>query len=151
MGRRDFSRVTKRLDDALADLPAASAASSPQQHLRSVHDQIEAIGRGDLAAALANARDDVRLEIFAPPDFQWVRRAVGLEELRHALQINFESVDDQRPEITSVMAQGDTVVLLGRARGRIKATGVEYDMQFVQRFSFEAGRLASITVIAART
>jgi ketosteroid isomerase-like protein len=40
-------------------------------------------------------------------------------------------------------------VLIGREHGRVKATGEPYQMQFVQRFLFRDGRLASVTVIAA--
>jgi ketosteroid isomerase-like protein len=150
MERKDFSPVTRRLGQEIADLRTGSAQKESQENLQSVLEQIDAIGRGDLDAALRNAHDDVRLEIFAPPQFPWIRRTVGAAALREAIQHNFATVVDQRPEVTSVTAQGDTVVLLGRERGRIKQTAAEYSLEFVQRFQFRGGRLAAVTIIAAQ-
>jgi ketosteroid isomerase-like protein len=114
-----------------------------------VQSQIEAISKGDIESVLAQAADDVTLDIFAPPEFLWIRRTRGVAELRQALQQNFESVDDQRPEITNVVAHGNAVVLFGRERGRIRATGQAYDVEFVERFTFRDERLVSIRIIAA--
>lgn len=151
MQSKDFSGITKRLDEAAAELAKPAPAAAASHHVRSVQQQIEAIGRGDIESAMANARADVTLEIFAPPEFHWIRRASGADELRRAIQHNFDSLDEQRPEITSVTAQGDTVVLIGRERGRIRATGAQYDVEFVERFVFREGRLAAVKIIAART
>jgi ketosteroid isomerase-like protein len=147
---KDFSAISRRLDEAVAELSKPNPAAAIGHHVRSVQQQIDAIGRGDLESAVANAHEDVTLEIFAPPEFQWIRRASGVENLRQAIQHNFESLDEQHPEITSVTAQGDTVVLIGRERGRIKATGAPYDVEFVERFVFREGRLAAVKIIAAR-
>jgi ketosteroid isomerase-like protein len=144
MKAKDFSAITTRIERAIADTHDAAA-----RHLRSVQQQIDAIGRGDLDGAIANAHADVRLEIFAPPEFQWIREAVGADALRAAIAHNFGSMAEQHPEITSLTAQGDTVVLIGREHGRVKATGAPYRVQFVERFQFRGGRLASITIIAA--
>ena len=81
--------------------------------------------------------------------FPWLRHARGAGELRRAIQQNFEAVEDQRPEITSVFAHGDYVVLFGRERGRIRATGEAYDVEFVHRFTFRNDRLVAVRIIAA--
>lgn len=149
MKGRDFSRVTNRLGEAVTERARAEIAVADAQNLRSIQQLIDAIGRGDLESAIANAHDDVRFEIYAPLEFPWIRHATGVEELRAALRQNFGSLAEQHPEITTLTAQGDTVVLIGREHGRVKATNAPYRMQFVQRFLFRGGRLASITVIAA--
>jgi ketosteroid isomerase-like protein len=152
--RKDFSRVQKQLEDAIAEAAqpraAVGSAHSSVQHLRSIHEQIDAIGRGDLDAAIGNAHPSVKLDIYAPPEFPWIRHTVGVPELRQALQQNFDSVENQQPEITTLTVQGDTVILIGREHGRIKSTGAAYEMEFVQRFCFRDGRLESVTIIAAR-
>lgn len=74
----------------------------------------------------------------------------GTAEVRNALETNFGSVTDQQPQITSVVSQGDTVVLLGREQGNLRATGERYDVQFVHKFTFDDGRLASVQIIAAK-
>ena len=144
---KDFSSVTGRLQEALnlsAELPDSSKA-----RLRIVQAQIDAIARGDIATVLATATEDVTLDIFAPPEFGWIRQAHGAEELRRAIEQNFGEVEDQRPEVTQVYAEGQDVVLFGREQGRIRPTGKPYDVEFVQRFTFRDGRLAAVRIIAA--
>jgi ketosteroid isomerase-like protein len=146
--RKDFSGVTNQLGEAMADAQRSDTEAAAQ-NLRSIHSLIDAIGRGDLDAAISNAHPDVRFEMYGPLEFPWIRQATGVSELRTALQQNFDSLAEQHPEITSLTAQGNTIVLIGREHGRVKATGAPYRMQFVQRFLFRDGRLASVTVIAA--
>jgi ketosteroid isomerase-like protein len=92
----------------------------------------------------------VQLEIYAPPQFQWmIRQARGVDELRVAVRHNSESLSEQHPEIRTLCVDGDTIVVIGREHGRVKATGNRYRMEFVQRLLFRSGRLASISIIAA--
>jgi ketosteroid isomerase-like protein len=124
MDRKDFSRVTDRIRTAAnQQRPATDLHKDEQHHLRAVEKQIAAIARGDLEAALSHAAPNVELEIFAPPEFKWIAHARGVDQLRAALAHNIGSVVDQSPEILNVVAQGDTVVLMGRETGRIRATG----------------------------
>ena|SRR5690349_8074701 len=148
MKRKDFSGVTNRLGEAIGQGDQPQSAERAD-NLRSIQRLIDAIGRGDLEAAIANAHPAVRFEMYGPLEFPWVRQATGIEQLRNAIRHNFDSLDQQHPEITSLTTEGDTIVLIGREHGRVKATGAPYRMQFVQRFLFREGRLASITVIAA--
>jgi ketosteroid isomerase-like protein len=148
MPQHDFRHVTAQLTQALS---ADSEESRRATLIRSVERQIEAIGRGDLEGAIANAAPDVLLEIFAPDEFNWVRRAQGVDQLRRAIAHNFGSVEDQRPELLNVITDGNTLVLFGRETGRVRATGHAYDMQFVHRFTFRGDQLASIRIIAAKT
>jgi ketosteroid isomerase-like protein len=149
MKRKDFSAVTAHLQEASTERYRADRAVAAAENLHSIQQLIDAIGRGDLERAIAHAHDDVRFEIYGPPEFHWIRHATGREELRAALRHNFESLSEQHPQITTVTTQGDTVVLIGREHGRLKSNREPYRMQFVQRFLFREGRLASITVIAA--
>ena len=147
MKPRDLGGITAQLEEAARQFDR----SSPIDHLRSVQTQMDAISRGDIASLLNEAHEDVQLDIFAPPEFKWIRHAKGLDELRRAVELNFGSVDDQRPEISNVIAQGDSVVLIGRERGTIRASGEPYDVQFVEKFTFRDGRLAAIRIVAAKT
>lgn len=128
---------------------AARASADAQHHLQSIQTQLDAVSRGDFDAVLAQAHDDATLEIFAPPEFPWIRRAAGASALREALVQNFGSVDNQRPEIRDVFTEGDTVILFGRERGVIRTTGLAYHVEFVERFTFRHGRLAAVRIVAA--
>ena len=149
MERKDFSSVSARLQRALDEAGASLPVGDPRSHVQSVQIQIEAIARGDVERVLGEALPDVTLDVFAPPEFPWMRRASGVEELRCALQQNFGAVVNQRPEISNVFAEGDTVVLFGRERGAIRESGQPYDVEFVQKFTFRDGRLAAIRIVAA--
>jgi len=139
-----FRAIASELQRAAALRPAQTA-----RHLLSIHAQVDAIERGDIESVLQHAHDDVTFEIFAPPQFPFVSSAHGLEELRAAVMHNFAVVLDQQPEIRDIFAEGDTVILFGRERGRLRDRGVPYDVEFVQRFAFRDGRLASVRIVVA--
>ena len=136
-------------------LREARAGAAPDDavvpEIRSIEEQLAAIARGDFAAAVANALDDVHFEIFAPPEFGFVRQARGREQLLRAIQTNFAAVENQQPEIINVVAQGETIVLIGRERGTHRESGAAYAVEFVHRFTFRGGRLASLRIIAAKS
>lgn len=144
MATRDFGVVRSGLRES-----AAEVAPAAQQHVRTLEEQLEAIQRGDFDSVLEHAHADVTLEIFAPPEFTWIRRANGLAELRAAMVQNFEAVGDQRPELRDIFAERDTVILFGRERGVNRATGTPYDLEFVERFTFRDQRLAAVRIVAA--
>jgi ketosteroid isomerase-like protein len=122
---------------------------SEQQNLLAVKAQIEAVARGDIDALLAHAHADVQLDIFAPPGFDWIRHARGRADVRRAIEQNFGSVEDQQPQINTVMVQADTVVLMGREQGRIKGSNIAYSVEFVEKFQFRGTRLAAVTILVA--
>jgi hypothetical protein len=62
---------------------------------------------------------------------------------------NFGAVTNQRPEIRELFAEGNRVVLFGRETGTIRATGTNYDVEFVERFTFRDDRLIAVHIIAA--
>ena len=146
---KNFDPAVQRLRDARASAPSGESALAPQ--IRSIEEQLAAIGRGDFASAVAQAIDDVSFEILAPPEFPFIRQARGHEEFLRAIDTNFGALENQQPEIANIVAQGDTVVLFGRERGTIRETGAAYAIEFVHRFTFRDGRLASLRIIAAKS
>ena len=145
---RNFDPALQRLRDARAGSLSGEPAVPPQ--IRSIEEQLAAIARGDFASAVAQAVDEVSFEILAPPEFPFVRQARGREEFLRAIEANFSALENQQPEIANVVAQGDTVVLIGRERGTIRESGTAYSIEFVHRFTFRDGRLASLRIIAAK-
>lgn len=149
VSEKDFSDLTARLEQAVDAAARNDVQPEARVLLRSVQQQMAAIAKGDYETVLSQALPSVRLDIFAPPEFPWIRRAEGAAELRRAMEHNFSSVDDQRPRILDVFTEGDTVVLFGREAGRIRSTGQAYDVEFVEKFTFRGERLASVRIIAA--
>jgi ketosteroid isomerase-like protein len=130
---------------------AAERSAEPAEHLRWIQTQIEAIERGDFDSVMRDAHEDVTLDIFAPPHFPFVTRARGKPELLAAILHNFGAVQEQTPHIQDIFAEGQTVVLFGRERGKIRSTGVPYDVEFVERLTFKDGRLASARIVVAES
>ena len=142
---KDFHAVTSHLGTA-ADAAGDDVRAG---NLRTLQSQIEAIARGDFGGILQHACEDVTLELFVPPQFPFVRSATGADAFRQALEQNFSAVTNQQPTILDVFSEGERVVLFGRETGIIQSTGATYDIEFVQRFTFRDGCLASVQVIGA--
>lgn len=100
-----------------------------------------AAAKGDFAAFLDALAEDVEMETFGPPAIPFVGRWKGREAVAEAVARNFSWLDDQQPEVLTVVAQGDTVVVHGHERGRFKPTGRHYAMHWVQVFTVREGRL----------
>lgn len=145
-------RRPKNFRSITESLAAARTRSSDNaaEQIATIEQQIAAISRGDFEAALRHASSDVELEIYAPQEFPFIKRAHGAGELRAAIEHNFGSVEDQQPVIANVVVQGNVVVLFGSERGRIRSTGADYHVEFVHRFTFDDGALRNIRIIVAR-
>src|SRR5262249_31121765 len=85
---------------------------------RHLQEQYRSLARGDYASVVKRMTEDVDLEIIGPAGMPFVGHWQGRDGVAEALKQNFAQVDDQHPEILSVIAQGDTVVVFARERGR---------------------------------
>jgi ketosteroid isomerase-like protein len=141
---RDFTLLTTELQHRADRSPAQIAAN-----LRSIQEQFDAIAAGDLASVVSRADEHVTLEMYVPPEFPFVLHASGADAFREAVQNNFGALTNQRPEVRDLFAEGNRVVLFGRETGTIRATGANYDMEFVERFTFRGDRLIAVQIIAA--
>ena len=81
------------------------------------------------------------MEFVGPPHAPFVGRWRGREEAARAVRDNFSQVEEQRPEIRTVVAQGDVVVVVAQERGRFR-DGRPYETHWVQLFTFRDGKLA---------
>ena len=105
-----------------------------------------AIIQGDFEAMGNSMSEDVELNIcgFGPMDGNWRGRKAVVEATRK----NFAFVDSQRPEIESVICQGDCAAVLLRESGVLKPTGQAYSIRAVQWFTFADGKIRKIDEIA---
>ncbi|HYP26439.1 MAG TPA: nuclear transport factor 2 family protein [Blastocatellia bacterium] len=102
------------------------------------------IARHDFEALGEVLADDVVLDVIASADNPMAGQTRGLQQVTEATRKNFALLEDQKPIIESVVAQGDSVVVVARERGRIAATGRSYDIRWVQVYKFREGKLISI-------
>ena len=123
--------------DVGAAVKAAEAANAWR-----VQESYRAIARGDFAAFFESVAEDVEMEFVGAPHAPFARRWRGRDEAARAVRENFSQVEEQRPEIQTVVAQGDLVVIVPQERGRFRATGRRYETHSVQIFTFRDGKVA---------
>jgi ketosteroid isomerase-like protein len=140
-----FERLIEDIGHAFASGdPEAAAREVESGNVRLIQEIFAAIGRGDYEAALAHVTDDMVLTITGPTGHPFNGRWAGKAEVRAAIDRNFAMVEDQWVEIRSVVAQGETVVLIARERGRYRPSGQEYEAELAQVYGFRGGKLQTI-------
>jgi ketosteroid isomerase-like protein len=112
-----------------------------------LHAAFDAIIRGDFEAFAASVTDDVELNIrgFGALDGEWRGRA----EVVAATRKNFALLGEQKPEIESIISEGDRTAVLLRESGILKANGQPYSVRGVQWFTFVDGKIRKIDEIIA--
>ena len=116
---------------------------STQENVQVVKAFFAAMGRGDKQGLLALSAEDIEWII---PGEDWPlagthRGHAGLENL---LQKANETVETSYPEPPEFIAQGDRVLVVGSATGRIKATNRTFEDHWVFVITVRNGRLTNI-------
>ena len=120
--------------------PEIDAKRSEQENVRLLKEQYRAIGQGDMEAFASLLAEDVEFEVLGPPEVPFLGRWQGRQPVAEAVWRNFGMLEAQRPEVGSVVAQGDTVAVVLRERGRVRATGKDYAFECVQLHTFRDGK-----------
>jgi uncharacterized protein len=112
-------------------------------HVQIVKDFFAAMGRGDKQALLALSAEDIEWII---PGEGWPlagthRGHAGLADL---LQKASETVETSFPKPFEFVSQGDRVLVIGFATGRIKATKKTFEDDWVFAITVQNGKLKSI-------
>ena len=116
---------------------------STQENVQVVKDFFAAIGSGDKQRLLAVVAEDIEWII---PGEDWPlagthRGHAGLENL---LQKANETVETSYPAPPEFIAQGDRVLVVGVATGRIKATNRTFEDHWVFDITARNGKLTNI-------
>ncbi len=109
-----------------------------------VEAMYDAIARVDSEALKNLLAEDVVLEMAGPPDSPTAGRWEGRDQALAGAARNYGRLDNQRPELLTLVAQGDTVVIVARERGCVRATGREYDMPWMHVITFRDGLVSRI-------
>jgi ketosteroid isomerase-like protein len=126
----------------------SSAATEDRTDPQTVlHAAFEAIIRGDFDTFGASITDDAELSVsgFGVLDGTWRGRG----EVVAATRRNFALLGSQKPEIESIISQGDRVAVLLRESGVFKSSGQPYSVRGVQWFTFADGKIRKIEEIIA--
>jgi hypothetical protein len=94
--------------------------------------------------------EDAVLEIVGPAGSPMSGVFRGREQVVEAARRNFGMVEEQKPEILSIVAQGDSVIVVGKETGRYRPTGREYEMHWMHEYTFREGKLARVRELLDR-
>ncbi len=116
---------------------------STQENIQIVKSFLAALGRRDKQSLLALSAEDIEWTI---PGEDWPlagthRGHAGLENL---LRKASETVETSYPKPPEFIAQGDRVLVIGFATGRIKATNRTFEDHWVFAITVRNGKLTDI-------
>src|SRR3984957_11302392 len=115
---------------------------SIEKNIQTVKDFFASIGRGDREALLALVAEDIEWII---PGEDWPLAGTrhghaGLADLLETASKSIETSTEPR----EFVAQGDRVLVVGFARGKIKATNKTFEDDWIFAITVRDGRLTSI-------
>ena len=115
---------------------------SIEKNIQTVKDFFAAIGRGEREALLALVAEDIEW-IIPGEDWPLAGTRHGHAGLANLLETASRSMETST-EPREFVAQGDRVLVLGFARGRIKATNKTFEDNWVFAITVRNGKLTSI-------
>jgi ketosteroid isomerase-like protein len=115
---------------------------SIEKNIQTVKDFFAAIGRGDKEALLALVAEDIEW-IIPGKDWPLAGTRHGHAGLMDLLETASKSVETST-EPREFVAQGDRVLVVGFARGRIKATNKVFEDDWIFAITVRNGRLTKI-------
>ena len=116
---------------------------SIQENVETVKDFFAAMGGGDKQHLLALAAEDIEW-IIPGEDWPLAGTHRGYAELAAVLQKASEEVETTYPEPPEFVAQGDRVLVVGVATGKIKATNKPFKDDWVFDITVRDGKVKNI-------
>ena len=116
---------------------------STQENVQTVKDFLAAMGGGDKQRLLALAAEDIEW-IIPGEDWPLAGTHRGHAGLADVLQKASEKVETSFPEPPEFVAQGDRVLVVGVATGKIKATNRAFKDDWVFAITVRNGKLTNI-------
>jgi uncharacterized protein len=109
----------------------------------------EAFGRGDIPFILSQLANDVRFTAHLDPTVPWSGEYSGKEGVMRYFQALGGAVDvTEAQRVTSLVAQGDTVVVMGNVKFNVRATGRAGASSWVYVWKLTDGQVTSFEQFA---
>ena len=116
---------------------------STEKNVQTVKDFFAAIGRGDREGLLALVAEDIEW-IIPGEDWPLAGTRHGHAGLADLVKTQSETMEISLPEPRESVAQGDRVLVVGFARGKLKATNKTWEDDWSFAITVRDGRLTSI-------
>jgi uncharacterized protein len=104
-----------------------------------------AFGRGDVPFLLDAVTEDVDWTLFGPTSIPYAGNFKGRDGVGRFFSLLGGSLEFQAFEPRKFISEGDTVVVLGRERATVRATGRVFDVEWVHVFVVRDGKAAKFT------
>jgi uncharacterized protein len=102
----------------------------------------EAFGRRDIAALLHAMADDVQWEMPGPAPFSGSRK--GLAAVQQFFQELAAAVNIEKFEVDFMVAEGENVVVMGRERSTVRATGRTGEHHWAHAWTVRDGKVVHV-------
>ena len=116
-----------------------------EKNVQLIKDHFAAFGRGDVKSAISMIAENVDWQSpvtrTQPEEITWAAPRHNRQDVVQFFQELASKVQPEGFEILGFIAQGDQVVVEGRNRGRIKATGFSYEHDWVMVFTVLKGKI----------
>ena len=109
------------------------------QIVRGIYD---AFGRGDLDAALSAFAEDVEWDVPGPAPYTGVRH--GREQVRRFFADLAEVQWTEEFDVDQIVAEGDTVVVMGRERATALKTDATFEQRWAHGYTLRNGKVAAV-------
>jgi ketosteroid isomerase-like protein len=116
---------------------------STEKNVQTVKDFFAAIGRGDRDGLLALVAEDIEW-IIPGEDWPLAGARHGHAGLADLVKTQSETMETSLMEPREFVAQGDRVLVVGFARGKIKATNKTFEDEWIFAITVRDGSLTSI-------
>ena len=116
---------------------------STQENVQIVKDFFAAIGRGEMQAVQALCAEDIEW-IIPGKDWPLAGTRRGYAGLADLFQTHSEKVETSFMKAREFVAQGDRVLVVGFATGRIKATNKTFEDHWVFDITVGSGKVTNI-------
>ena len=136
--------IDSMTDHFRAEDPALVAKAYESEKFRCLHEHYQALLNGDIGRFISYLCDDVEFEIVGPSFVPFLGKWRGKTEVVEAILRNLSMIEQQNPQISSIVAQGDQIVIVARETGRIRSNGIAYDIHWTQLFTFRDGKVARV-------
>lgn len=139
----------ERLPIAFLDGEFAARTTCELTNVRLLQAQYRALAEGNFQPAIDLMADDIEVELLSPVNVPICGCWRGKSETTAAIRRNFGALTEQKAEVLSVVAQGDTVALLAKEEGKVRQTGESYRIVWAQFFTFSNGKIVRMRGVAA--
>jgi uncharacterized protein len=118
-------------------------AMSTEKNVQTVKDFFAAIGRGDREGVLALVAEDIEW-IIPGKDWPLAGTRHGHAGLADLVKTQSETMETSLMELREFVAQGDRVLVVGFAKGKVKATNKTFEDDWIFAITVRDGKLTNI-------